>query len=113
IVVLGDPGSGKTTLAKYIVVALVDGLPDLAPLSKEVVPIRIPLRTYAEYRHRSGGVGVSILDFIRAYAKTELQLDSLPDRFFDFYLDGRQAIRSEEHTSELQSLAYLVCRLLL
>src|SRR3989441_6974366 len=27
--------------------------------------------------------------------------------------DGRGASRSEEHTSELQSLAYLVCRLLL
>src|SRR2546423_9070034 len=27
--------------------------------------------------------------------------------------DGVQALRSEEHTSELQSLAYLVCRLLL
>src|SRR2546425_5935048 len=26
---------------------------------------------------------------------------------------GVQALRSEEHTSELQSLAYLVCRLLL
>src|SRR3989441_6439263 len=26
---------------------------------------------------------------------------------------GRVAVRSEEHTSELQSLAYLVCRLLL
>src|SRR3989441_9761705 len=26
---------------------------------------------------------------------------------------GRGAVRSEEHTSELQSLAYLVCRLLL
>src|SRR2546425_5730770 len=26
---------------------------------------------------------------------------------------GRQVLRSEEHTSELQSLAYLVCRLLL
>src|SRR5205823_13048101 len=25
---------------------------------------------------------------------------------------GRRAVRSEEHTSELQSLAYLVCRLL-
>src|SRR2546425_6931053 len=29
------------------------------------------------------------------------------------YLDGVYAKRSEEHTSELQSLAYLVCRLLL
>src|SRR5205823_10184864 len=28
-------------------------------------------------------------------------------------LRGRKEIRSEEHTSELQSLAYLVCRLLL
>src|SRR3712207_8736517 len=27
--------------------------------------------------------------------------------------DGRQALRSEEHTSELQSRQYLVCRLLL
>src|SRR5438045_6135882 len=27
--------------------------------------------------------------------------------------DGRQALRSEEHTSELQSLRHLVCRLLL
>src|ERR1041384_8473144 len=30
-----------------------------------------------------------------------------------FPLDGGREIRSEEHTSELQSLAYLVCRLLL
>src|SRR5687767_15757952 len=29
------------------------------------------------------------------------------------YVDNRRARRSEEHTSELQSLAYLVCRLLL
>src|SRR2546425_4030683 len=28
-------------------------------------------------------------------------------------VDEAQAVRSEEHTSELQSLAYLVCRLLL
>src|SRR2546425_9206096 len=27
--------------------------------------------------------------------------------------DGERYVRSEEHTSELQSLAYLVCRLLL
>src|SRR2546425_7961577 len=31
----------------------------------------------------------------------------------DLVLDWRASPRSEEHTSELQSLAYLVCRLLL
>src|SRR2546425_5883122 len=30
-----------------------------------------------------------------------------------WYNNARASIRSEEHTSELQSLAYLVCRLLL
>src|SRR2546425_7707710 len=30
-----------------------------------------------------------------------------------YYADGDAKVRSEEHTSELQSLAYLVCRLLL
>src|SRR5687767_15419561 len=29
------------------------------------------------------------------------------------HVDERERLRSEEHTSELQSLAYLVCRLLL
>src|SRR3989441_6910083 len=36
--------------------------------------------------------------------------DRLPRRLADW---RTEAIRSEEHTSELQSLAYLVCRLLL
>src|SRR5205823_13531657 len=31
----------------------------------------------------------------------------------EYYLAHFQRLRSEEHTSELQSLAYLVCRLLL
>src|SRR2546425_2534974 len=31
----------------------------------------------------------------------------------DFSWDTKGQVRSEEHTSELQSLAYLVCRLLL
>src|SRR5687767_15656441 len=33
--------------------------------------------------------------------------------WFIDYMEGAQIFRSEEHTSELQSLAYLVCRLLL
>src|SRR2546425_9117392 len=37
----------------------------------------------------------------------------LPERHFAHREDAERQIRSEEHTSELQSLAYLVCRLLL
>src|SRR2546425_1399980 len=48
---------------------------------------------------------------IRGHSGEEAQLGLRPGR----QLDGRSQAedRSEEHTSELQSLAYLVCRLLL
>src|SRR5205823_7451644 len=38
-------------------------------------------------------------------------LTLIPTRMY--FKNGRVKVRSEEHTSELQSLAYLVCRLLL
>src|SRR3989441_3633173 len=41
-----------------------------------------------------------------------LSLDKMADRFHEAEAGVLQA-RSEEHTSELQSLAYLLCRLLL
>src|SRR5205823_8893569 len=45
------------------------------------------------------------LTYVKSHA-SELNID-------EHALDGREVHRSEEHTSELQSLAYLVCRLLL
>src|SRR2546425_107750 len=39
--------------------------------------------------------------------------ESLSEEFADDGFVARRVVRSEEHTSELQSLAYLVCRLLL
>src|SRR5689334_25379440 len=39
--------------------------------------------------------------------------DAVSLRGFDVVLDGTDTIRSEEHTSELQSQFHLVCRLLL
>jgi energy-coupling factor transporter ATP-binding protein EcfA2 len=90
IVILGDPGSGKSTLAKYLAVGIAEGSPPSA--SKRLsIPIRVPLRNYAEFRTRSGGVGITILDFIVALTKTELQLDSVPDGFFETYLQSREA----------------------
>src|SRR6266403_1402429 len=92
LVLLGDPGSGKSTLAKYLVTTLIDGTPNVAGAVPATLPIRIPLRAYGEYRQRSGGIGVTIRDFIEATAKTELQMDSLPEGFFEFYLERKDCL---------------------
>src|SRR2546423_7765071 len=42
-----------------------------------------------------------------------LQRDRLRNKEWPLILVQEKSLRSEEHTSELQSLAYLVCRLLL
>src|SRR2546425_6219347 len=52
----------------------------------------------------------------RLHPKARLQHDDVRGRDVLLYPEGLVALnptRSEEHTSELQSLAYLVCRLLL
>src|SRR2546425_8904574 len=57
---------------------------------------------FLKFVHRLDAETTGILLF----AKSQGAVDSISDLF-----ETRQ--RSEEHTSELQSLAYLVCRLLL
>src|SRR5205823_13187758 len=42
-----------------------------------------------------------------------MQLDARPSDAIALAIRAKAPVRSEEHTSELQSLAYLVCRLLL
>src|SRR2546425_5344281 len=53
----------------------------------------------------------------RAHLRGARRAQSAPQRGLDAPREGRRRdrahARSEEHTSELQSLAYLVCRLLL
>src|SRR3712207_7843623 len=53
-----------------------------------------------ERQHRPAGIA-------------EDHLDALVDQRLDDDLRSRHGLRSEEHTSELQSRQYLVCRLLL
>src|SRR3989441_9031917 len=50
-------------------------------------------------------------DFVRGVAANYPQID--PREIRVVLVHSQDRIRSEEHTSELQSLAYLVCRLLL
>src|SRR3989441_7859826 len=51
--------------------------------------------------------------FAQARRFADWSLERLVDRFAELRAAGPATSRSEEHTSELQSLAYLVCRLLL
>jgi GTPase SAR1 family protein len=60
VVVLGDPGCGKSTLTKYLVTAVVDRAANIATAMRATLPVRIPLRSYGEFRQRSGGIGVTI-----------------------------------------------------
>src|SRR2546425_8917597 len=52
-------------------------------------------------------------DFKGALERLRPELRGLYLSAYQSYLWNRMLARSEEHTSELQSLAYLVCRLLL
>src|SRR3989441_7468018 len=58
------------------------------------------------------GYGSSSLQ-VQARVEAEGLRGTAGNSFGLLYLTGRLNGRSEEHTSELQSLAYLVCRLLL
>src|SRR5687767_15349452 len=70
------------------------------PPRSTLFPYTTLFRSYTRYEYRL------YMDF----ANNQVEL-------LDAYLDARFSnavrVRSEEHTSELQSLAYLVCRLLL
>jgi hypothetical protein len=92
LVILGDPGAGKSTLAKYLIVSLIDGDIRLGDRNDSVVPIKVPLKSYSEYRSRPEGLGLTILDFLRASTRTDLQLSELPYDFFEFYLRRKSAV---------------------
>src|SRR5262245_64460434 len=62
-----------------------------------------------------GGSGREVVSFSPQYAKGQI-IVSFGDRRLYYITQPGQALsypRSEEHTSELQSLRHLVCRLLL
>jgi len=92
VVILGDAGAGKSTLTKFLIVALIDGELKTGDKGERTIPIKVPLRAYAEFRSRPEGLGSTILDFIYAATKTELQRDDLPDDFFEIFLEQKTAV---------------------
>src|SRR5258705_8360789 len=68
-------------------------------------PPRSTLFPYTTLFRSAGGWGIHDLDFA--------QWVNNSDRTTPVTVEGTGTLRSEEHTSELQSLRHLVCRLLL
>lgn len=98
-VLLGDPGAGKSTLARYVSLALIDERPDdrLEPL-QGYQPVLVELREYAlhrqkyetfteylAYRHRADGLGVSaeVLDQYLTHNGRALMIFDGLDELFD------------------------------
>src|ERR1035441_5951856 len=99
VLLIGNLGAGKTTLAKGIVNGLGAAAPD-----EVSSPTFTLIHEYGEGRVYH--VDLYRLDDPREVAT--LGLDEIFDRDALVLIE-----RSEEHTSELQSLRHLVCRLLL
>jgi HEAT repeat protein/energy-coupling factor transporter ATP-binding protein EcfA2 len=88
-VILGSPGSGKTTLMSYFAVVIAEGQSNLLGLSGEIdwLPILIKMRDYARYDN------LSILEYYQQFCQNSLHTKDLPQGFFEHWLeDGRVLI---------------------
>src|SRR3989441_5895264 len=104
---VGPPAANAPTVAnrKVDLVLQLDGSARGVRLSRTTYTFTNVINADNEALHYSTdfpGGGREVRDFNR-----NLQIDAADK------IDPFKGLRSEEHTSELQSLAYLVCRLLL
>src|SRR5205823_9673798 len=86
-------------------------------LNKAIPDRSLSIKQGAVRVFRGQEFGESQKDLLRACSRDEIDInvpcEELPKSDQQFVIEGEKSVRSEEHTSELQSLAYLVCRLLL
>ncbi|NEO79532.1 HEAT repeat domain-containing protein [Moorena sp. SIO4G3] len=89
VVILGAPGSGKTTLMSYFAVMLAQGNPEVLGLKGDTdwLPILIRMRDFAR------DLDKSLIDYARIFAENTMSVKPLPVGFFEHWLsDGRALI---------------------
>ena len=92
VALLGDPGAGKSTLARYLILSLVEGADDarLEAAFGQHLPLLVELRAYAGLRAR--GKCDTFLSFLEYLGRTEGY--GLTEQGLDRYLreDGRALV---------------------
>ncbi len=111
IVVLGDPGSGKTTLSRFLVMLTAGAItmPGVQ-VAEETLPLRVAFRDFVEKRRENPSL--SLLDYLDLQAKAELSL-TLPKNFLRkaigsgqalLVLDGLDEVGAPEHRAAMRDL---------
>jgi len=89
-VALGDPGSGKSTALKKLVLDYVEQARGASRLRYSTIPILIPLRLFARERNTKGQ-GYSLLDFMYEFAKGSLSA-ACSRGFFEHFLEEGECL---------------------
>src|SRR3712207_512622 len=110
-IICGDVGYGKTEIAVRAAFKAVQDGKQVAVLVPTTLLANQHYKTFSE-RVAQFPVKVRVLSRFQSDAESRQILEELARGEVDI-LVGTHRLRSEEHTSELQSRQYLVCRLLL
>lgn len=102
LVVLGDPGAGKTVLLKYVTLAFAENQPARLGLDEARLPIFVHLYDYAAKRAEYPGA-FSLLDYLRQFSTSKLSLN-LPGDFFEDALERGECCVCFDGLDELGTL---------
>jgi len=89
LVILGNPGSGKSILIKSMICDIISNDSEIDDSNQDYLPIRIELRKYLSYKKENGG---NILKYIKSLLIDEYQIHNITEVIFNKILDEQKSL---------------------